>query len=273
MICKTDDRLVVTIMTIMTVMPVITIIAITTRRGTARRTIITILTFRTVRTFVTRLCVTLRRIVTRLLGRTCVLLLCFWRGRDIGTGIGSLAVAFCTVVTVIATCRTIIARGCITLRRLAAFLHTAFLAGEVEFKGFDAFKLGQRNIHVDGFVDRSNKFAVFGYGQHEGLACATCTTGTAGTMDVILGVEGHVEVKDVRDIGNVNAARGNVRADQQGDFARFEFIKRFGAFALDQIAMHATGIKTVLGQRFEQNIDVFFAVAEHKSVFDVFLTD
>ena len=37
--------------------------------------------------------------------------------------------------------------------------------------------------------------------------------------------------------------------------------------------MHASGVKAVLGQRFEQDINVFFAVTEHKSVSDIFLTD
>ena len=37
--------------------------------------------------------------------------------------------------------------------------------------------------------------------------------------------------------------------------------------------MHATGVKAVFGQRFIQNIDIFFAIAEHKSIFDVFVSD
>ena len=67
-----------------------------------------------------------------------------------------------------------------------------------------------------------------------GLAGAA---GAADAVDVVVGVMRHVEIEDVADVGNVEAAGGDVGGDQQLDLAVAERVERGGARRLVQVAV------------------------------------
>src|SRR4051812_6704286 len=58
---------------------------------------------------------------------------------------------------------------------------------------------------------------------HPGCACAR---GAADAMDVRLRDLGNIEVHDVRDIVDIDAARGDVRGDEHANLARLEVRER-----------------------------------------------
>ena len=66
----------------------------------------------------------------------------------------------------------------------------------------------------------------------EGIADVLRATGAADAMDVILGMPRHVEIDDVGDAGDVEAARGDVGRDHHFIFAAAETFEGLDALAL-----------------------------------------
>ena len=59
----------------------------------------------------------------------------------------------------------------------------------------------------------------------------------------------HVEIEDVADVGNVEAAGGDVGGHQQRQFALAELIERRGARRLIHVAVQGADAEAVLLQR------------------------
>src|SRR5215831_7048128 len=78
----------------------------------------------------------------------------------------------------------------------------------------------------DQLLDRRDASAVGGRDDGDGGAAASGASGAADAMHVIVGVMRDVEVEDVADGGNVEAARGHVGGNQQRDFVLAELIER-----------------------------------------------
>ncbi len=74
----------------------------------------------------------------------------------------------------------------------------------------------------------------------------------ADAVDVVVGMMGNVEIEDVADGGNIEAAGCDVGGDQQRNFALAELIKRRRAGRLIHVAMQGADAKAVLLQRFVQ---------------------
>jgi len=67
-------------------------------------------------------------------------------------------------------------------------------------------------------------------------------------MNVVIGMVGNVEVEDVADFGNIEAARCDVGSNQQGSLAFAELIEGSHTRRLIHIAMEGTDAKTMLLQ-------------------------
>ena len=78
----------------------------------------------------------------------------------------------------------------------------------------------------------------------------------------------HVEIEDVADRRDIEAARGDVGGDQQRDLAVAEGFQRGGARRLVQVAVQRGGVELVLQQRAVQLRDLALAVAEHDGVLE-----
>src|SRR5581483_1359428 len=73
---------------------------------------------------------------------------------------------------------------------------------------------GARNALADQLFDRNHRLLVERRDDRDRRAGAAGTTGAADAMDVIVGMVGDVEIEDVADLGNVEAAGGDVGGDQ-----------------------------------------------------------
>jgi hypothetical protein len=87
------------------------------------------------------------------------------------------------------------------------------------------------------FLDRRDAFFVSRAHQHEGMANSSRTTRTPDAMDVIVRLEGYVEIEDVTYRGNVETARGDVAGHQNRDLAGAERLECARPYRLVQIAM------------------------------------
>src|SRR6516164_3935717 len=79
---------------------------------------------------------------------------------------------------------------------------------------------------ADQLLDHRDASAVGGRNDGDGGAAPSGTPGAADAMHIVVGVVRDVEVEDVADRGNVEAARGDVGGDQQRDFVLAELIER-----------------------------------------------
>ena len=89
----------------------------------------------------------------------------------------------------------------------------------------------------DELLDLGDRLLVDARDDGQRLAGLAGAAGAADAMDVILGVMGRVVVDHVTDVGDVEAARGDVGADQELDFAGAKRVERRHAHALVEIAM------------------------------------
>jgi len=100
----------------------------------------------------------------------------------------------------------------------------------------------------------------------ERLAQTPGPTGAADTVNVILGVRGHVKVEHMADRRNVQTPRRHVRRNQQMHRAIAETVQRAGPHRLIQITVDGRGVETMLFQRLGNHIDIHLAVAEDDGV-------
>ena len=130
-----------------------------------------------------------------------------------------------------------------------------------------AFDVG--NGLSDQLFDRDHRFLVERRDDGDRGAGASGAAGAADAVDVVVGVMRNVEIEDVADGGNIEAAGGDVGGDQKRNFALAELIERRGARRLVHIAMQGADSEAVLLQRFVQQRDFALAVAEDDGVVEV----
>src|SRR5262252_1639356 len=111
-------------------------------------------------------------------------------------------------------------------------------------------------------LDRRDASAVGGRNDGDGGAAPSGASGAADAMHVVVGVMRDVEVEDVADRGNVEAARGDVGGNQQRDFVLAELIERGHARRLVHVAVQRDRGKAVADERTVQRRDLALAVAE-----------
>src|SRR5512143_2382762 len=85
--------------------------------------------------------------------------------------------------------------------------------------------------------------------QRDGLAVSAGAARAADAMDVVLGHIGKIEVDDVRQLVDVDAACRNVRGDQDFDRATLEIGQRPRARALALVAVQSDGANAVAVER------------------------
>ena len=102
----------------------------------------------------------------------------------------------------------------------------------------------------DQLFDRGDRLVVERGDDRDRGAGAPGAAGTADAMHVVVGMMRHVEIEDVADGGNIEAAGGDVGGDQQRNLALAELIERRGARRLIHVAMQGADAEAVLLQRF-----------------------
>ena len=128
---------------------------------------------------------------------------------------------------------------------------------------------GAGNGLTDQLFNRDDGFLVERGNDGDRGAGASGAAGAADAMDIIVGMMGHVEIEDVAEVGNVEAAGGDVGSDQQRNFALAELIERRSACRLIHVAMQGADAEAMLLQRFVQQRHFALAVAEDDGVLEV----
>src|SRR5262245_60095817 len=102
-----------------------------------------------------------------------------------------------------------------------------------------------RDALPDQLLDRRDALALGGCNDGDCGPAAAGAAGAADTLDGIVGMGRDVEIEDVADRGNVEAARGHVGGDQQRDFVPAKLIERRRARRLVHIAVQRDDGKAV----------------------------
>ena len=110
----------------------------------------------------------------------------------------------------------------------------------------DAFQPLRRN--ADHLFDHAHHLGIFGRHQRGRESFLAGAARAADAMHVIVRMDGHIVVEDVTDIGNVEAARGDVGGRQKRNLSTAKAIQRRGARALIHVAVQRTGIEAVADQ-------------------------
>ena len=138
-------------------------------------------------------------------------------------------------------------RGSFALRPLGGFALDALPAvGRLDLDA--AFGAG--NGLPDQLFDRDHRFLIERGDDRDRGAGAAGAAGAADAMDVVVGMMRDVEIEDVADGGNVEAAGGDVGGDQQRNLTLAELIERCGARRLIHVAVQGADAEAVLLQRF-----------------------
>ena len=87
-------------------------------------------------------------------------------------------------------------------------------------------------------------------------------------MDVVLRDHRHVEVHDVPESLDVDAASGNVRRHEHAEFARLEPGQGFRALSLGAVAVDPLGCDPTPGEQLAQPVRTVLGTGEHESVVD-----
>ena len=121
--------------------------------------------------------------------------------------------------------------------------------------------------------DGAHRFKIARRHQRRGKAFLAGASGTADAVNIILRRDRNVEIEDVADIGDIEAARRDVACRQQRDVAPAERIEGGGAVTLLHVAMQTARIVTMLQKRLQQDADIALAVAEDDRILDARAVD
>ncbi len=95
-----------------------------------------------------------------------------------------------------------------------------------------------RNLEACELFDLLQEVAFFDIAERNRLARLASARGAANAVHVRLGLHGKVVVDDMRDVIDIEAARGNIGRDQNGRATAAERIKRARASVLRFIAVN-----------------------------------
>ncbi len=104
---------------------------------------------------------------------------------------------------------------------------------------------GRRNLVADKFLDVRQRHNVVFAAEADCVTFGASAGGAADAVHVVLNVLRQVEIEYVTDVFDVQAARGNVGADQYGQLAALKIMQHALALALRDIAGDCRGVYTV----------------------------
>ena len=95
-----------------------------------------------------------------------------------------------------------------------------------------------------------------------GHALGSCAAGTADAVDEVVAGIGQVVVDDVRDVGDVDAASGDVGGDQDAVLAVGEALESGGALGLAAVAMDGVGVVAELLELLRDTVGAMLGARE-----------
>ena len=141
----------------------------------------------------------------------------------------------------------------------AYLLRNVFVCKRIHLDEVDA-EIDCRLAEFD-FFDRRD--------ERDAEAAAACTCGTSAAMHIDFVVGGVVIDENVRHVIDVDAACGNIGADENLEFLVAEGVERLFAEALGHVAAECADFKTVAGKHLFQVAHVALVVAENHAAFGI----
>ena len=126
--------------------------------------------------------------------------------------------------------------------------------------------LHHRNGLADQLLDLGEVFLVRRQAEGDGPPGPPGAPGPSDAVDVILGMDRHVEVEDVAHARDVEAPGGDVRCDQELQLAITELAEDLHPELLVEVAVQGGGVEAVALQRLCHHVNVPLAVAEDDAV-------
>src|SRR5690606_37674239 len=117
---------------------------------------------------------------------------------------------------------------------------------------------------ADQALDTLEQLDVAVVHQGYGGARGACPARAADAMHVVIGHVGQFEVHDLRQLVDVEPARGDVGGHQHGHIACLEPGQRARARRLALVAMDGRGAQAVFGQLFGQTVGAVLGAREHQ---------
>ncbi len=119
-----------------------------------------------------------------------------------------------------------------------------------------------RNLATDERLDLGQRDRIGLAAEADCVAGGACASRAAYSMDVILGVLRQIVIEYVAHARDVQAARCDVRADQNRELAGLEIFQHPQAFALRDVARERLGFDPVMHERIAQAIRLAARVDE-----------
>src|SRR5690606_32518012 len=123
-----------------------------------------------------------------------------------------------------------------------------------------------RDLARDQFLDLLEIFRLVRETDRHRLAGTASAAGAADPVDVVLGMDRHVEVEDVADARDVEATGRDIGSHEKLELAVAEAVEDARAHRLVEVAMQCAGVEPVLPEGFRDDIDVALAVAEDDAI-------
>src|SRR5690625_3131784 len=129
------------------------------------------------------------------------------------------------------------------------------------------------NGALDQSLDVAQLPRFVGTDQRQRFAIGTGPAGTADAVHVILRNMGQIEVDHLRQLNDIDAARGDVGCHQNLHLAVLEFGQGLGALRLALVAVDGGGVNAVAIEQFHQLVGTVLGAAEHQRLVPVVLAD
>lgn len=130
-----------------------------------------------------------------------------------------------------------------------------------------------RHLLMRVLFDLFDKEHLFVSCEGEGNAGSACAAGSTDAVDVVFFVFREVEIDDVADGRDVDAAGSDVGSNENADIALTEPEDRFSPLALIHIAMESSGAVSLLEEFVDKLIGVMLCTSEDNGLSKAFIIE
>ena len=130
-------------------------------------------------------------------------------------------------------------------------------------------QVGGGNGLPDQLLDRAQKIALLVVAKRDGLALRAGARGAADAMDVGFRNLRQLEIDDMADAVDIDAARRDVGGDEHGDLAGLEFLQGAQALVLALVAVDRLGVQTRVVETLGDAVGPALGAREHDGAAEV----
>ncbi len=136
-----------------------------------------------------------------------------------------------------------------------------------------AFNFYPHYVALDEFFDVFQIAHFFAVHQRQGRAAGSGAACAANAVHIIFGHVGQFKIDHLRQLVDIQPARGNVGCHQHADFAALEASQRLGTRALAFVAMNGGSGNIVLDEFLRQLVGAMLGAGKHQNLLPVMMLD